>query len=200
MKLLYLVYWGIWMYQLCECLVDRTPVVEDLRSRQTEVTPTNMQQHRVILESKHNQSTFLWYEDLYLACVLASNQGGISKVWTVRRKTAFRVSESCCRFGIAKGTICTIADLYPSDSGSYWCESETGERSNVLDIEVAYVQALQPRREQEEGGLENETGLTTVVCDREQERRVDSVNSGCSVLSHITGVIVTVMVIHIILS
>ncbi|XP_059210496.1 low affinity immunoglobulin gamma Fc region receptor II-like [Centropristis striata] len=38
---------------------------------------------------------------------------------------------------IKSGSLCTIDQIYPADSGEYWCETEGGERSNSVNITVA---------------------------------------------------------------
>ncbi|XP_053345077.1 Fc receptor-like protein 5 [Clarias gariepinus] len=69
---------------------------------------------------------------LSLSCEDRSNSTGR----TVRR---YRQSEGvsyCSRWGSFTGSTCKISSLYTSHTGVYWCESESGETSNPVNITV----------------------------------------------------------------
>ncbi|XP_062301279.1 low affinity immunoglobulin gamma Fc region receptor II-like isoform X2 [Scomber scombrus] len=80
-----------------------------------------------------DRTQFFRYEYISLSCATPGN----SSNWTVKRTTSSRSLVSCGdKFGRLNGSICTIRGVYTADSGHYWCESERGERSNVIDIIV----------------------------------------------------------------
>ncbi|XP_048044086.1 uncharacterized protein LOC125266964 [Megalobrama amblycephala] len=58
--------------------------------------------------------------------------------WTVRRYTDSRGLEdfSSSVFGSQTGSTCTIGSTDPSDTGVYWCQSESGEKSHPVNITV----------------------------------------------------------------
>ncbi|XP_059425953.1 Fc receptor-like protein 5 [Carassius carassius] len=71
---------------------------------------------------------------LSLSCEDQSNSTG----WTVRRYTESRQLKDCSslRRGSQTGSSCTIRDTRTSDTGVYWCESESGEKSHPVNITV----------------------------------------------------------------
>ncbi|XP_071316106.1 Fc receptor-like protein 5 isoform X2 [Trachinotus anak] len=80
-----------------------------------------------------DRSQFFRYETLTLSCAVPENFSG----WTLMRNTsseAFVSSE--VGWGRQSGSSCSIRGVYSSDSGVYWCKSEKGECSNVLNITV----------------------------------------------------------------
>ncbi|XP_026208219.1 uncharacterized protein LOC113157141 [Anabas testudineus] len=85
------------------------------------------------LNIRPNKSQFFWYEPLSLSCMVTGNSSG----WTLKRNTSNKIFEPCSPgWGVPKESSCTIEDAYPSDSGVYWCESEFGESSNIIDISI----------------------------------------------------------------
>uniref|UniRef100_A0A8C1XMV4 Si:cabz01036006.1 n=2 Tax=Cyprinus carpio TaxID=7962 RepID=A0A8C1XMV4_CYPCA len=67
-------------------------------------------------------------DSLSLSCEDQRNSAG----WTVRRYTD-RNTEDCSK---QTGSTCRIVSLSTSDSGVYWCQSESGERRHPLNITV----------------------------------------------------------------
>ncbi|XP_045919308.1 sialoadhesin-like [Micropterus dolomieu] len=80
-----------------------------------------------------NRSQFFQYESVSLSC----GQQGISSEWSVKRNTSKDRNEECFKFwGRKNESHCFIADLYPTDTGVYWCEFAAGERSEAVSITV----------------------------------------------------------------
>ncbi|XP_059425811.1 sialoadhesin-like [Carassius carassius] len=71
---------------------------------------------------------------LSLSCEDQSNSTG----WTVRRYTESRRLKNCTslRRGSQTGSSCTIRDTRTSDTGVYWCQSDSRERSHPVNITV----------------------------------------------------------------
>ncbi|KAL0149237.1 hypothetical protein M9458_055471, partial [Cirrhinus mrigala] len=67
-------------------------------------------------------------DSLSLSCEDQSNSAG----WTVRRYTD-RNTEDCSK---QTGSTCRIVSLSTSDTGVYWCQSESGEKRHPLNITV----------------------------------------------------------------
>ncbi|KAG1937957.1 Fc receptor-like protein [Pimephales promelas] len=67
-------------------------------------------------------------QSLSLSCVDQSNSAG----WTVRRYTDTH-TQTCAK---QTGSQCVIDSLSTSDSGVYWCESESGEKRRPRNITV----------------------------------------------------------------
>ncbi|KAI5609391.1 sialoadhesin-like, partial [Silurus asotus] len=53
--------------------------------------------------------------------------------WTVRRYTLNQTTVNCSS---VSGSTCNISSLSPSHTGVYWCQSESGERSDSVNITV----------------------------------------------------------------
>ncbi|XP_041925283.1 low affinity immunoglobulin gamma Fc region receptor III-like [Alosa sapidissima] len=72
-------------------------------------------------------------EPLSLSCGVQGNSTG----WRLRWFTA-RGGESKCPtdWRSETGSSCSISSASPSDSGVYWCQSESGEHSNPVNITV----------------------------------------------------------------
>ncbi|XP_030635219.1 Fc receptor-like protein 2, partial [Chanos chanos] len=72
-------------------------------------------------------------DSLSLSCEVQSNSTG----WTVRRYTDNgEVSDCSSDWGSITGSTCNISSLQSSDSGVYWCQSDSGGNSNPLNITV----------------------------------------------------------------
>ncbi|XP_030287336.1 high affinity immunoglobulin gamma Fc receptor I-like [Sparus aurata] len=81
-----------------------------------------------------NRSQFFQYESASLICEL---QGNSSSGWKIKRNTSKYVNKDCFNFcDEIKKSSCYFDDLYPSDTGVYWCESAAGESSNTVTIAV----------------------------------------------------------------
>nr|XP_024655469.1 Fc receptor-like protein 5 [Maylandia zebra] len=85
------------------------------------------------------RSVFFYYETVTLSCTVPGNFSS----WTVKRNTSTRSSVSCETWGQLNGSSCTIKGVYPSDSGVYWCESDSRECSNTINITVTTGVILQ---------------------------------------------------------
>ncbi|XP_018544859.1 Fc receptor-like protein 5 [Lates calcarifer] len=80
-----------------------------------------------------NRSQFFQYDSITLSCAVPTN----ASVWILKRNTSSQISQPCSSgWGVPQGSSCTIQGAYPTDSGEYWCESERGERSNTININV----------------------------------------------------------------
>ncbi|KAF5898061.1 Fc receptor-like protein 5, partial [Clarias magur] len=71
-------------------------------------------------------------DSLSLSCEDQSNSTG----WTVRRYTHSGGDADCSQWGSVKRSTCKISSLSTSHTGVYWCESESGENSNPVNITV----------------------------------------------------------------
>ncbi|XP_036417966.1 putative high affinity immunoglobulin gamma Fc receptor IC, partial [Colossoma macropomum] len=72
-------------------------------------------------------------DSLSLSCEGQSDSTG----WRVRRYThSEKVSDCSSGWGSVTGSTCSISSLYTSHTGVYWCESESGESSNPVNITV----------------------------------------------------------------
>ncbi|XDV12516.1 hypothetical protein PO909_001167, partial [Leuciscus waleckii] len=73
---------------------------------------------------------------LSLSCEDQSNSDG----WTVRRYTDSGRLEDCSSFlrGSQTGSTCTIRSTSTSDTGVYWCQSESGENYHPVNITVHF--------------------------------------------------------------
>ncbi|XP_032382959.1 low affinity immunoglobulin gamma Fc region receptor II-a [Etheostoma spectabile] len=76
-----------------------------------------------------NRSQFFQYESVTLSCGPLGGSAG----WRVKRNTSTNINEPC---GRTNTTPCVISELYPFDTGVYWCESAAGECSNAVNITV----------------------------------------------------------------
>ncbi|XP_049424629.1 Fc receptor-like protein 5 isoform X2 [Epinephelus fuscoguttatus] len=77
------------------------------------------------LSIRPDKSQFFRYDRIYLSCDAPPNSTG----WTLRKHNSSETPEPC-----ENG--CMLDDVYPSDSGVYWCESEQGKCSNTINITV----------------------------------------------------------------
>ncbi|KAL6491041.1 hypothetical protein MHYP_G00013860 [Metynnis hypsauchen] len=72
-------------------------------------------------------------DSLSLSCEGQSDSTG----WRVRRYThSEKVSDCSSGWGSVTGSTCSISSLNTSHTGVYWCESESGENGNPVNITV----------------------------------------------------------------
>ncbi|XP_052458904.1 Fc receptor-like protein 5 [Carassius gibelio] len=82
----------------------------------------------VSLVVRPSRSQHFSSDSLSLSCEDQTNSAG----WTVRRYTD-RNTEDCPKL---TGSTCRLVSLSTSDSGVYWCQSESGEKHHPLNITV----------------------------------------------------------------
>ncbi|XP_065108575.1 leukocyte immunoglobulin-like receptor subfamily A member 3 [Paramisgurnus dabryanus] len=92
----------------------------------------------VSLTISSNRSQHFSSESLSLSCEDHSKSTG----WTVRRYTNTLGTCSSSIFGSEPGSTCTIRSLYTSDTGVYWCQSESGEKLHHVNISVHDVDVI----------------------------------------------------------
>ncbi|XP_078020106.1 Fc receptor-like protein 5 isoform X2 [Epinephelus lanceolatus] len=76
-----------------------------------------------------NRPQIFKYETFTLSCEMSS-------VWRVKAKTVRGVSECGRDWGKLEASTCVIKEAYHWNSGEYWCESTSGERSPAANITV----------------------------------------------------------------
>ncbi|KAF5885122.1 Fc receptor-like protein 5 isoform X1, partial [Clarias magur] len=76
-----------------------------------------------------NRTQHFTGDSLLLSCEDQSNSTG----WTVRRYTHSEGVLDCSRWGSVTGSTCNISSI---STGVYWCDSESGENSNPVNITV----------------------------------------------------------------
>ncbi|XP_044038862.1 low affinity immunoglobulin gamma Fc region receptor II-c-like [Siniperca chuatsi] len=80
-----------------------------------------------------SSTQFFRYESVKLSC----GEHEKSSEWKVKRNTSTHINEECSvTWGNRNESQCFIDDVYPSDTGVYWCESGAGECSNAVNITV----------------------------------------------------------------
>ncbi|XP_070786220.1 Fc receptor-like B [Enoplosus armatus] len=79
-----------------------------------------------------NRSQFFQYESVSLSCELQGNSSG----WRIKRNTSRIIKESHMFWNRINESYYIFEDLYPSDTGVYWCESAAGECSKAVSITV----------------------------------------------------------------
>nr|XP_055032069.1 Fc receptor-like protein 5 [Misgurnus anguillicaudatus] len=93
----------------------------------------------VSLIIRPNRSQHFSSESLSLSCEDHSNSTG----WTVRPYTEDKVNPcSSPTYGSETTSTCTISSLITSDTGVYWCQSESGEKLHPVNISVHYVDVI----------------------------------------------------------
>ncbi|XP_058251882.1 Fc receptor-like protein 5 [Hemibagrus wyckioides] len=79
-----------------------------------------------------NRTQHFTNDSLSLSCEDQSNSTG----WTVRGYTHRERVLDCSHWGSVTGSTCNISFLSRNYTGVYWCESESGENSNPVNITV----------------------------------------------------------------
>ncbi|XP_053340173.1 carcinoembryonic antigen-related cell adhesion molecule 5-like [Clarias gariepinus] len=79
-----------------------------------------------------NRTQHFTNDSLSLSCEDQRHSTG----WTVRRYTHSGGVSDCSQWGSFTGSTYKISSLYTSYTGVYWCESESGENSNPVNITV----------------------------------------------------------------
>nr|XP_055037645.1 obscurin-like [Misgurnus anguillicaudatus] len=93
----------------------------------------------VSLIIRPNRSQHFSSESLFLSCEDHSNSTG----WTVRRYTdKLNTCSSSDWRSTGTTSTCTIRSLDTSDTGVYWCQSESGEKLHPVNISVHYVDVI----------------------------------------------------------
>ncbi|XP_041635000.1 low affinity immunoglobulin gamma Fc region receptor II-like [Cheilinus undulatus] len=75
---------------------------------------------------------FFKYESLSLSC----EENRKPSTWRVNAETERGVSECGQDWGSVETSVCVITEAYQWNSGEYWCESQSGERSPALNITI----------------------------------------------------------------
>ncbi len=80
-----------------------------------------------------SSTQFFSYQSVNVSCGEQQN----STEWKVKRNTSTQINQECSvTWGKRTKSHCFIEDVYPSDTGVYWCESGAGECSNTVNITV----------------------------------------------------------------
>ncbi|KAF5880282.1 Fc receptor-like protein 5, partial [Clarias magur] len=79
-----------------------------------------------------NRTQHFTGDSFTLSCEDQSHSTG----WTVRRYTQNGSVSDCSQWGSVTGSTCNISSLNITYTGVYWCESESGENSNPVNITV----------------------------------------------------------------
>ncbi|XP_051249552.1 low affinity immunoglobulin gamma Fc region receptor III-like [Dicentrarchus labrax] len=83
-----------------------------------------------ILRVIPNRSQFFQYGTVTVSC-------GQQGEWRVKKNTSQNMNQDCfTSWGGINESLCFTNDLYPSDSGVYWCESAEGECRDAVNITV----------------------------------------------------------------
>ncbi|XP_036418216.1 Fc receptor-like protein 3 [Colossoma macropomum] len=91
---------------------------------------------KVFLRVSPSRTQHFITDSLSLSCEGQSDSAG----WRVRRYThSEKVSDCSSGWGSVTGSTCNINSLSTSHTGVYWCESESGESSNAVNITVHSV-------------------------------------------------------------
>uniref|UniRef100_A0A6Q2YID7 Ig-like domain-containing protein n=1 Tax=Esox lucius TaxID=8010 RepID=A0A6Q2YID7_ESOLU len=95
------------------------------------------------IESPPFQTPFLSqlfeYESVSLSCEV---HGGSTGWRVVRNSASGNLSRCGDGWGRFNGTNCIISSTKTADSGVYWCQSESGEQSNTVNITVTDVPVI----------------------------------------------------------
>ncbi|XP_073693712.1 uncharacterized protein [Garra rufa] len=109
------------------CRAERGPPAYYTNYSNTQPLWITSKLSQVLLVASPSRSQHFSSESLSLSCEDQSNSG-----WTVRRYTD-RNTEDCSK---QTGSTCRIVSLSTSDTGVYWCQSESGDKRHPLNITV----------------------------------------------------------------
>uniref|UniRef100_W5MJ22 Ig-like domain-containing protein n=1 Tax=Lepisosteus oculatus TaxID=7918 RepID=W5MJ22_LEPOC len=87
---------------------------------------------RTILTTETGWTQFFTEETFFLKCVVQRDPAK----WTIKRKKDGKVETACTAYSLENIQKCSFISPSVSHSGKYWCESESGECSNTLNITV----------------------------------------------------------------
>uniref|UniRef100_A0A3Q3FPE2 Ig-like domain-containing protein n=1 Tax=Labrus bergylta TaxID=56723 RepID=A0A3Q3FPE2_9LABR len=85
----------------------------------------------LILRLEPNRLQFFEYESLIFHCEGSHDPTGLKIVHRSKGELL-----KCNTTVTSKRSSCTIPNIFPEDSGQYWCESRDGKRSNIIHITV----------------------------------------------------------------
>ncbi|XP_060887705.1 Fc receptor-like protein 4 isoform X2 [Labrus mixtus] len=85
----------------------------------------------LILRLEPNRLQFFEYESLIFHCEGSHDSTGLKIVHRSKGELL-----KCQTTVTSKRSSCTIHDIFPEDSGQYWCESRDGKRSDIIHITV----------------------------------------------------------------
>ncbi|XP_067283537.1 uncharacterized protein [Pseudorasbora parva] len=115
------------------CKAERRKPAYEIRYSNTQLLWVAGVSPPVSLIINTNRSQHFTLVSLSLSCEDQSNSDG----WTVRRYTDIWGLEYCSsQWGLKTGSKCTIRSTSTSDTGVYWCQSESGEKSHPVNITV----------------------------------------------------------------
>nr|XP_029137034.1 Fc receptor-like protein 5 isoform X3 [Labrus bergylta]XP_029137035.1 Fc receptor-like protein 5 isoform X4 [Labrus bergylta] len=85
----------------------------------------------LILHLEPNRLQFFEYESLIFHCEGSHDSTGLKIVHRSKGELL-----RCKTTVTSKRSSCTIPNIFPQDSGQYWCESRDGKRSDIIHITV----------------------------------------------------------------
>ncbi|XP_065806974.1 Fc receptor-like protein 5 [Labrus bergylta] len=85
----------------------------------------------LILHLEPNRLQFFEYESLIFHCEGSYDSTGLKIVHQSKGELV-----KCNTTVTSKRSSCTIPNIFPWDSGQYWCESRDGKRSDIIHINV----------------------------------------------------------------
>uniref|UniRef100_A0A669DIG4 Ig-like domain-containing protein n=1 Tax=Oreochromis niloticus TaxID=8128 RepID=A0A669DIG4_ORENI len=87
--------------------------------------------YAVFLHVVPNRSQFFEYEPVTFYCEGVSHYNGVHKLRGKMKSCSYTNEKT------ATGSSCSIKNIYADDSGEFICETEGGEKSNIINITVA---------------------------------------------------------------
>uniref|UniRef100_A0A3Q3E1W0 Ig-like domain-containing protein n=1 Tax=Labrus bergylta TaxID=56723 RepID=A0A3Q3E1W0_9LABR len=87
--------------------------------------------HSLILRLEPNRLQFFEYESLIFHCEGSHDSTGLKIVHRSKGELL-----KCNTTVTSKRSSCTIPNIFPEDSGQYWCESGDRNRSDIIHINV----------------------------------------------------------------